>query len=148
MMFASSIVGVAMARIILRPLAYISETANRIGSDNLAARIPVPDQEDELTELTRLLNRMFDRLEISFKQIKTFAADASHELKTPLSLIRLHGEKLLGDGDLTAAGTEAVHAQLEEVARLNKIIEELLFLSRAEARALSFEMKHQETATR
>jgi two-component system heavy metal sensor histidine kinase CusS len=84
---------------------------------------------------------MFDRLEASFNQVRRFTADASHELKTPLSLMRLHVEKLLLDGELAAAQEEALHVQLEEIDRLDKIIEDLLFLSRAEARAIPLDLK-------
>jgi two-component system heavy metal sensor histidine kinase CusS len=87
---------------------------------------------------------MFDRLEAAFNQTRRFTAEASHELKTPLSLVRLQAEKLALDGGLKPAQEEAVHMQLEEIARLNQIIEELLFLSRAEARAVSLQTKSQD----
>lgn len=76
---------------------------------------------------------MFDRLETSFRQIRRFTAEASHELKTPLSLIRLQAEKLLVHGNLDGDNEESVHVQLEEVSRLSHIIVELLFLSRAKS---------------
>lgn len=141
MLVASVAIGMGLSRVILRPLIFIRETASRIGSDNLGERIPVPANRDELTDLAQLLNRMFDRLETSFGQIKRFAADASHELKTPLSLIRLHGEKLLQDGALPPGAIDAVIVQLDEVARLNRIIDEMLFLSRAEAQAMQLELQ-------
>jgi signal transduction histidine kinase len=87
---------------------------------------------------------MFDRLESSFVQIRRFTAEASHELKTPLSLLRLHAERMVVEGSLTPVQEEAVHAQLDEVTRLNKIIEELLFISRAEAGAITLERKDQD----
>ncbi len=59
---------------------------------------------DEISELARLLNQMFDRLESSFKQIRRFTAEASHELKTPLSLIRLQAEKMLVPAMSAGAG--------------------------------------------
>jgi two-component system heavy metal sensor histidine kinase CusS len=99
--------------------------------------------QDEISNLARLLNEMFDRLEISFNQIRRFTAEASHELKTPLSLVRLHAEKLLVEGGLTPVQEEAVQMQLEEIARLNKIIEELLFLSRAEAQAVRLDFRNE-----
>ena len=136
MLLASAVVGIALSRVVLRPLAFIRATAQRINSDNLAQRIPPLTHNDELADLARLLNQMFDRLEGSFHQIKRFAADASHELKTPLSLIRLHGERLLESEDLSPANVETIVEQLEEVSRLNQIIEEMLFLSRAEANAI------------
>jgi two-component system heavy metal sensor histidine kinase CusS len=67
-------------------------------------------------------------------------------LKTPLSLVRLHAEKLLEDGALGPAHEEAVQVQLEELARLNQIIDELLFLSRAEAGAITINAKAQSPA--
>ena len=136
MLFASAGIGYGLSAVVLRPLQFIRATAQRISSDNLSERIPLPAHEDELADLTRLLNQMFERLEGSFAQIKRFAAEASHELKTPLSLIRLHAEKMLEDPTLPPQGFEAVLVQLEQVARLNQIIEEMLFLSRAEAGAL------------
>ncbi|MBI2512289.1 MAG: HAMP domain-containing protein [Opitutae bacterium] len=136
MLVLSLITGLVFSRVALSPVRAIQETAHRIGSDNLSERIPVADVQDEISNLARLLNEMFDRLELSFNQIRRFTAEASHELKTPLSLVRLQAEKLLVEGGLTPAQEEAVQVQLEEIVRLNKIIEELLFLSRAEARAV------------
>jgi signal transduction histidine kinase len=144
MLAVSTLIGFALSRLALRPVRLIRETANRIRSDNLSERIPVGGVRDEISELARLLNQMFDRLESSFKQVRRFAAEASHELKTPLSLIRLQAEKLLVSGKLSPTEEEAVQMQLEELARLNQIIEELLFLSRAEARAITLQLKPQD----
>lgn len=144
MLVVSTVIGFGLSRLALRPVRLIRETANRIRSDNLSERIPVSGVRDEISELARLLNQMFDRLESSFKQVRRFAAEASHELKTPLSLIRLQAEKLLVAGSLSPADEESVQMQLEELARLNQIIEELLFLSRAEARAITLQLKPQD----
>lgn len=137
-------IGYGVSRIALRPLRAIQETAAHIGSDNLSERIPVANVEDEISKLAQLLNKMFDRLEAAFNQTRRFAAEASHELKTPLSLVRLQAEKLLVDGGLAPEQEEAVQVQLEEIARLNKIIEELLFLSRAEAQAITLQLQAQD----
>jgi signal transduction histidine kinase len=141
MLVFSIITGLVLSRIALRPVRVIQETANRIRSDNLSERIPVADVQDEISNLARLLNETFDRLESSFNQVRRFTAEASHELKTPLSLVRLQGEKLLMDGKLTPGQEEAVQMQLEEIARMNRIIEELLFLSRMEAQAITPELQ-------
>ncbi len=130
----------------LRPVRVIQATANRIRSDNLNERIPVGDVKDEISQLARFLNQMFDRLETSFSEIRRFTAEASHELKTPLSLVRLHAERLLVNGDLEPPQKESVHVQLEELARVNRIIDELLFLSRADAQAITVDMKQQAPA--
>ena len=143
-MIALSIaIGFGLSQLALKPIRLISETANRIRSDNLRERIPVPKATDELSDLVKLLNQMFDRLEGSFDQIGRFTADASHELKTPLSLVRLHAEKMLTDGGLAPEQEEAVLVQLEEVTRLNHVIDDLLFLSRADAHAVKLDLKTQ-----
>jgi two-component system heavy metal sensor histidine kinase CusS len=140
MLLTSAAIGYGLSRAALRPVRSISETARRIRSDNLGARIPVADVRDEISDLARLLNEMFDRLEASFNQIRRFSAEVSHELKTPLSLVRLHAEKLLIDRQLPLEQEEAVQIQLEELANLDKIIDQLLFLSRAEANAIKLEL--------
>ncbi|MEA3181427.1 MAG: two-component system, OmpR family, sensor kinase [Gammaproteobacteria bacterium] len=143
MLVVSGAVGFGLSRLALSPLRSIQSTANRIRSDNLTERIPVANVRDEISNLARLLNQMFDRLESAFNQVRRFSADASHELKTPLSLMRLQAEKLLMEGALTPAQQEAVAAQLEELDRLNEIVEDLLFLSRAEARAITLHPQSQ-----
>jgi len=143
MLLVSAAIGYGLSQLVLGPVRAIRATANRIRSDNLRERIPVGKVKDEISQLARLLNQMFDRLESSFDQIRRFTADASHELKTPLSLVRLHAERLLMNSSLDAPQKEAVHVQLEELARVNQIIDELLFLSRADAHAIAVELKPQ-----
>ena len=144
MVIVSSVIGYVLSHILLRPVRLIQETANHIRSDNLSERIPVSPVEDEISNLARLLNQMFDRLESSFNQVRRFTAEASHELKTPLSLMRLQTEKLLMEGGLNPAQEESLHVVVEEITRLNQIIEELLFLSRAEANAISLAARPQD----
>ncbi|MEP7186261.1 MAG: ATP-binding protein [Rhodanobacter sp.] len=136
MILASIAIGLGLSRLMLRPVRLIGETANRIRSDNLTERIAVTGVDDEISDLARLLNQMFDRLESSFTQVRQFSAEVSHELKTPLSLVRLHAEKLLSDGQLSQTQEDAVLVQLEELARVNQMVDELLFLSRAEAQGI------------
>jgi two-component system heavy metal sensor histidine kinase CusS len=143
MLLVSIALGFGLAQMVLRPMRAIRDTANRIRSDNLKERIPVENVKDEIAELARLLNQMFDRLETSFDQIRRFTADASHELKTPLSLVRLHVERQLMRGLSDPAQTESMHVQLEELARVNQIIDELLFLSRADAQAIAIDAQLQ-----
>jgi len=143
MLLLSVATGFGLSQLLLRPVRVIRATANRIGSDNLKERIPVGDVTDEISQLAKLLNQMFDRLEASFDQIRRFTADASHELKTPLSLVRLHAERLLMNSELDSKQKELVHVQLEELARVTQIIDELLFLSRADAQAIPIDFKQQ-----
>ena len=138
---ASMVAGLIFSQIALKPVRAIQETANRIRSDNLSERISVPEVHDEISDLARLLNEMFDRLESSFNQVRRFSAEASHELKTPLSLVRLQAEKLLLDEGLTPEQQEAVQVQMDEITRLEQIIEDLLFLSRAEAHVVKLSLR-------
>lgn len=133
MLVISLAIGLGFSRLTLKPLRAIGATARRIRSDNLTERIPVGHVEDELSDLARLLNQTFDRLELAFRQSQQFAAEVSHELKTPLSLIRLNAEKLLVEGEHDAPTLEAAQVQIEELGRVNQLIDELLFISRAEA---------------
>lgn len=133
--------GYAFSRSTLRPIRAIEKTANRINADNLTERIPTATGRDELASLTRLLNQMFDRLQRSFDQVNRFAADASHEMKTPLALIRLQVEKLAqrpGNDPETAGALGEV---LEEITRLHRVIDRLLFLAKAESGALAPELR-------
>ena len=139
---ASTVTGFVFSQAALRPVRIIQETAHRIRSDNLSERIPVSDVRDEISDLARLLNDTFDRLESSFDQIRRFSAEASHELKTPLSLVRLQAEKLLTKEELTLEQQEAVQEQMDELSHLEQIIEDLLFLSRAEAQAIPLALRN------
>jgi signal transduction histidine kinase len=133
---ASVGLGWAFARLTLQPVRAIHATASRIRADNLGERIPMPEGRDELAALVRLLNRMFDRLESSFAQVKRFTADASHELKTPLTFVRLNAEKLRAKYSNDPEATAVIEDILEELDHLWQIIESLLFLAKAESGAL------------
>lgn len=133
--------GYAFSRVTLRPIRLIAETANRIRSDNLSERIPAPGGRDELASLARLLNQMFDRLQSAFEQVGRFAADVSHEVKTPLSLIRLNAERLRGRVGADPEAAAAVADILEEIDRINHVADRLLFLARAESGALQCSLR-------
>ncbi|MDQ5979878.1 MAG: hypothetical protein QG602_2853 [Verrucomicrobiota bacterium] len=128
--------GHQFSRATLRPVRAIEATARRIRADNLSERIPVAAGHGELTALINLLNDTFDRLQRSFDQVQRFTAEASHELKTPLALARLNAEKLqarlAADPEAGALASDI----LDEIARLNRIIESLLFLAKTEGGAL------------
>jgi signal transduction histidine kinase len=137
--------GYRLSRLALDPVRRIQLTAQRISAENLSERIPVDNSKDEIAALSRLLNQMFDRLEISFDRLWRFAADASHELKTPLSLIRLQSEKLLLHGQLSSSQHEAVQQQLESITRLDSVIEKLLFLAKSEVGGIKLNLRRQST---
>lgn len=128
--------GYWFTRATLAPLRTIAATARRIRADNLGERIPVSGK-DELAALARLLNETFDRLQASFEQVRRFSADASHELKTPLALIRLNAERLRPRLAQDAAASAALDDLLEEVAQMHGVIERLLFIAKSESGALA-----------
>lgn len=129
----SIVIGIALSRMALRPIRLIEQTARRIHVDNLSERIPVLAAQNEISALGQLLNRMFDRLESSVVEIRRFTAEVSHELKTPLVLARLNAERLLMSGGLSPEQKEPLHELLEEIGRLNQIVENLLFLAKADS---------------
>lgn len=135
--FLSVGVGFAFSRFALRPVRAIAQTAARINADNLGERVPVGRGRDEIAALATLLNQMFDRLEKSFAQVRRFTADASHELKTPLALVRLNAEKLRGRAAGDAEAMACIDDLQEELTRINRIIESLLFLAQADAGVLA-----------
>ena len=137
--------GHKMSRVALDPLRRIQEAASRISAQNLKERIPVTKGPDEISSLTILLNQMFDQLEVAFGRLSRFAGEASHELKTPLSIIRLQSEKLLLHGNLPLPQQEAVQQQLESINGLYLVIEKLLFIARSEAGGIEANTQRQNT---
>jgi signal transduction histidine kinase len=135
----SLLTGLLLSAAALRPIGAMQRSARRITATNLSERLPVPRGQDEIADLARLLNELFARLETSFDQIKRFTADASHELKTPLSLLRLSAERLIQSEKLSDADRAQAESQIEEIARLNKLVESLLLLARADAKNLKLE---------
>ena len=115
----------------MRPLDRIVATAQRLTASDLDRRIPSGPRDDrEFAQLTQVLNGMMDRLQISFEQAARFTADASHELKTPLSVMQVTLHDSLRRG---ALGHDEVESLARECARLKSITHSLLLLSQADA---------------
>jgi signal transduction histidine kinase len=129
--------GMTLRNSTLRPVRLMQATARRISANNLGERIIVPLGGGEMADLARLLNEMIERLEESFDHAKQFSAEVSHELMTPLSIIRLHTERLLNDPELPPIYRRSVEEQLQETLRLTETLERLLMLARADSSALS-----------
>jgi len=138
--------GYGISRLALGSVRDIRATAQRISAGNFGERIPVPPGRDEVAELVRLLNSTFDRLQAALKQVRQFSADASHELRTPLTLVRLNAERLRTQVAADPEATATVDNLFEAVAQMNRLIEQLLFLAKAESGVLPLAREAHDTA--
>ena len=125
--------GYLLVRRALSPVEQITRAAERITQYNLSERLPVSHTRDELERLSVSLNRMITRLDDAFQNSKRFVADASHDLRTPLTILRGELEILAEDSRLPAELRERAGSMLEEVLHLGKIVEQLFTLSRLDA---------------
>src|SRR5438445_719604 len=126
--------GAMLARRALRPIDEMVTRARRIGEANLVERLPHPGPRDEIGRLGETLNDMLDRLERSFEVQRRFTADASHELRSPLSRLRAELEVTLRRPRPPGEYEETLRSCLDEVQRVQGLIEELLGLARIDAR--------------
>lgn len=122
----------------LRPVDRMRVEAERISSDALDRRLPDPGTDDEIERLATTLNRMLDRLERSQVRQRGFVADASHELRSPIAVIRQHAEVARAHPERVDAGRLA-DVVLEEEARLERLIDDLLLLTRLDEGALALD---------
>ncbi|HWO45611.1 MAG TPA: ATP-binding protein [Methylomirabilota bacterium] len=125
--------GAMLARTVLRPIDRIVARARVIGESALAERLPHPGTQDEMARLVETLNDMLARIERSFEAQRRFTADASHELRSPLSRLRAELEVTLRRARERAEYEEALRSCLSEVERLSHLTDELLMLARLDA---------------
>ncbi len=125
--------GYLLAGRTLAPVERITETARNISGERLNQRVPVANPGDELGRLAATLNDMLDRLERSFAEMQRFTADAAHELRTPLAVIRNEAEVALRTPRTTDEYARVLETLLEETVRLSEMADQLLFLCRQDA---------------
>jgi heavy metal sensor kinase len=134
-LIVSSISGYFMSRKALTPIAAIAAEARRINDRNLDIRLPVPKARDEISDLSLTLNRMLERIDKAFASVRAFTGNASHELRTPISLLRTEIEVALflpRDAKEHRAILNRLH---EETIRMTGLVENLLSLARADGGA-------------
>ena len=131
--------GWLLARRALRPVDQMTTAARRIEAEHLAQRLGGAEVDDELGRLARTLNEMLARLEAAFAQVRRFSADASHELKTPLTVLRGEIEVALRNRRDPAEYERVLRVVLEEVESMARLVDDLLLLSRADAGALKLD---------
>jgi heavy metal sensor kinase len=134
-------VGYWMSRKALSPVDELVRTAREVSGTNLSLRLQKLDTGDELARLSDTLNEMLDRIEVAFHRITEFTADASHELRTPVSLIRTEAELALRRSRGEAEYKESLRHILLEAERTTGLIEQLLSLARADSGREILELK-------
>src|SRR5690606_30956437 len=122
------VVGWVVAGRLLQPIRALSRTAQRIGDTDLSARIPVTGNDD-LSDLSRTVNGMLDRLEGAFESQRRLLDDVGHELRTPLTVVRGHLE--LMDPHDAADASETRDLALDELDRMNRLVDDLATLATA-----------------
>ncbi len=122
-----------LSRRVLSPLHRITQSAARVTSQDLSHRMPVPRSHDEMREMAVTINRMLDRLEESFETQRRFTADASHELRTPVTAIQGHSNYLLRRTRPDPEQVDSLTVIRRESERMAKLVNDLLELARADA---------------
>ena len=137
-LFPLIVAGVVTASWIVlgRPFEQLKRISDEVAAitdgRSLHRRLPVDDSRAELSDLVATLNAMIDRLEQSFLGLRRFTADASHELKTPLAVLRADVERAMSDGATKGEKMVALEEALHETARMADLVETLLTLARAD----------------
>jgi two-component system OmpR family sensor kinase len=127
LVIASGLAWVVAGRV-LAPVRLLTDTARSIGETDLTRRIPASGT-DEIAELARTFNDMLDRLEAAFASQRAFVSDASHELRTPITIVRGHLELL---GDDPEERRETIPMLTDELDRMTRFVDDLLLLAKAE----------------
>jgi heavy metal sensor kinase len=138
-MITGCLLGWYLAGRAMTPVLEVAEAARRISGSNLSLRIPSRGAGDELDRLIETFNRMIERLENSFSQIRQFSTDVSHELRTPITAIRGQLEVALFTATNTEQYREAMLNALQDIERLSQIVRALLLLSQAESGQLALQ---------
>jgi heavy metal sensor kinase len=125
----------------IAPIVEVTEAAQGITADHLSRRLPLGNHQDELGQMVLCLNQMLDRLDKSFRRVRQFSGDASHELRTPLTILKGETEVTLRWAKSPDEFRDMLRSNMEEINRMERIIESLLTLAKSEVGELTLEMK-------
>lgn len=139
--FLISIVGLFLAEMTLKPLNKIIKTVHQITAENLKLRVDLPDTKDEIKRLADTFNEMLVKLEQSFSSQQQFIHDLSHELRTPLTILKGELEVTLKKVRSQKEYESILRSSLEEMDKINRIIENLLMLARFDNKEVALEIK-------
>jgi signal transduction histidine kinase len=137
----ASIASYLIAGNALGPVRVLTETARSIAAENLSQRVPEVNTEDEVAELARTFNKLLERLEKSFRAQENFVANASHQLNTPLSIIKGELDVLESKSSTTEDVAKFRKSLREELERLIELVKKLLLISRVEGGHENFVMR-------
>lgn len=129
-LLAAGLGGWLLAGRALRPVSEIASAAAAISIEHLGERVAVPDGDDELTDLAVTLNGMLERLENGVRDKRQLVADASHELQTPLAVMRTELDVAIASEELQPEAIEVLASAREETDRMTRIVRNLLTLAR------------------
>ena len=133
--------GWLLARRALKPVDIMTQAARRISGEHLDERLQETGSGDELDRLAKTLNNMLGRLDDAFHQIRQFSADASHELQTPLTILKGEMEVALRSPRSPEEYQGVLESGLEEIDRISHLVEGLLLLARADAGVLRLDLR-------
>jgi signal transduction histidine kinase len=123
----------------IAPVQHLIQAAAGINDSNINARLPLPENEDEIYQLAKTINELLSRIDISIQQQKQFTADASHEIRTPLTAIRGTLEVLIRKHREPQQYEEKILEVISQTDRLNKLLDQLLQLARLESGSLKIQ---------
>jgi heavy metal sensor kinase len=128
----ASLVGYLLAGLSLRQVESMRKRAAEISAETAGERLPIPASGDELQRLGETLNKMLDRLEAALERERDFVADAGHELRTPLAILRTELELALRQAKSAEELREAMRWSAQEVDRVSRLAEDLLLIARSD----------------
>ncbi len=128
----ASLIGYFLVGLSLHPVEAMRRRAAQISAETPGERLPVPETRDELERLGSTLNEMLARLEEGLQRERDFVADAGHELRTPLALLRTELELALRHGQSEEELRDALRASVEEVDRLAQLADDLLLIAHSD----------------
>jgi len=135
----TGVTGIFLVQLTLKPVHQMIDTIHEIKAENLKLRLKIPGTKDEIEALARTFNDMISRLDEAFTSQRQFMEDISHELKTPLSVLKGELEVTLKRIRSAQEYETTLHSSLEEVNRLARIVENLLVLARFDAKTTALQ---------
>ena len=140
--FLTGIVGAFLTKMALSPIDQMIRTIRQISEENLKLRVQIPDTEDEIRKLADTFNDMLSKLDYAFTSQKQFIQDISHELKTPLTILKGELEVTLKRIRSPEEYQSILMSGLEEINKLSQLIENLLTLARFDSKEMKLKAKN------